>query len=72
MTDKKTEDMITKIAFFLVLIGGLNWGLTLFDFNIVTMLGLGTFFTQLIYGAIGLGAVWLGYQKWGAKKKLDL
>jgi len=69
--DKKTEDMITKTAFYLVLVGGLNWGLTLFDFNIVTMLGLGELFATVIYGVIGVAAVWLGWQKFGAKKKLS-
>jgi uncharacterized membrane protein YuzA (DUF378 family) len=69
--DKKTEDMITKTAFYLVLVGGLNWGLTLFDFNIVTMLGLGDLFATVIYGAIGVAAIWLGWQKFGAKKKLS-
>ncbi len=69
--DKKTEDMITKTSFILVLIAALNVGLTVFDFNIVTMLGLGTMFTQVIYGAFGAAAVWLGWQKFGVKKKLS-
>jgi len=44
----------------LVILGGLNWGLVgLMDFDAVAaLLGAGTVFTNLIYLAVGLAAVW--------------
>ena len=72
MLDAKQEAMVTKVSFFAVLIGALNWGLVVFDYNIVEMLfdSMPTI-KSVIYGVIGLGAVWLGYQKWGKGKKLS-
>lgn len=47
------------IAFVLVIIGGLNWGLVGFGYNLVEMiLGRGTF-TNLIYWLVGLSALYL-------------
>lgn len=45
-------------AFVLVVIGGLNWGLVAFDFNLVeTLFGMGTF-AKVIYGLVGLAALY--------------
>ena len=51
-------------ATILLIVGGLNWGLSLFDVNLVTML-LGSFpmMEKLVYGCVGLSAVWKGYRK---------
>lgn len=51
---------IGTIAFFLVVIGALNWGLVgVFDFNLVTFIfGDGSVFTKIVYVLVGLGAVY--------------
>ena len=48
------------IAFVLVIVGALNWGLVgAFDLNLVTMLlGEGTMGTKVVYILVGLAAVW--------------
>lgn len=49
------------IAWVLVIIGGLNWGLVgLLDFNLVSMLlGDMTMASRIVYDLVGLGAVYL-------------
>jgi uncharacterized membrane protein YuzA (DUF378 family) len=45
------------IAFVLLVIGGLNWGLTAFGFNVVEKIfGTGTI-TMIIYVLVGLSAI---------------
>ena len=48
------------IAFVLLLIVGLNWGLVgMFNYNLVTtLLGDGTTMTKVVYGLVGLGALY--------------
>ncbi len=48
------------VAFALLVVGGLNWGLWgLFGFNLVeTVLGMGTL-SKLVYIVVGVSAVWL-------------
>lgn len=48
------------IAFVLLLIGGINWGLVgMFNYNVVTtLLGDGTTMTKVVYGMVGLGALY--------------
>ncbi len=50
---------IQIIATILLLVGGLNWGLVgAFDYNLVTtLLGDGTM-TRVVYGLVGLGALY--------------
>lgn len=46
------------IAFILLVIGGLNWGLTALGYNVVEMvLGSGTL-TQAVYILVGLSAIY--------------
>lgn len=47
-----------KIASLLLVIGGLNWGLVAFDYNLVEML-LGTYpsLVKTVYILVGLSAV---------------
>ncbi len=49
------------IAFVLVVVGGLNWGLVgLFEFNLVTYLfGEGSALSRLVFVLVGLSAVYL-------------
>lgn len=53
--------MWDKIALTLSIIGGLNWGLiSLFQFDLVAWLfgGSGSMLSRLIYGLVGLAALW--------------
>lgn len=48
------------VAFVLVIVGGLNWGLTALGFNVVNMLvGAWPMLEQLVYLLVGLSAVYL-------------
>lgn len=51
------------LAFVLVFIGALNWGLVgIFDFNAVTALfGDGSVLTKISYVVIGLAALYYGF-----------
>lgn len=52
---------IDRIALALTIIGGLNWGsIALFQFDLVALLGGGstTVLSRIIYGLVGLAAVW--------------
>ena len=50
---------ICKLAWLLMLIGGLNWGLVgLFQVDLVAkLLGAGTMAARVVYGLVGAGAV---------------
>lgn len=63
----KNEKQIQKTAEILLVIGGLNWGLALFDINAVTFLFGDGIITSVVYGAVGLSAAWLGWNKWFRK-----
>ena len=46
------------IARILVIIGALNWGLAVFDFNLVSeLVGVGTV-AKVIYALVGLAGIW--------------
>lgn len=47
------------IAFILLVVGGLNWGLEALGYNLVEMLlGEGTTLTQVVYLLVGLSAIY--------------
>lgn len=56
----KNVRTLDKVVFFLLLLGGLNWGLVgVFDWDLVgAIFGPMTAVTRIIYCAIGLGAVY--------------
>lgn len=56
---------LKTIAWILVIIGGLNWGLIgVFDFNIIEkILGSMSWLVRLIYILVGLSAIWLVFNK---------
>ena len=58
------------IAFILVIIGGLNWGLVgLFGFNLVSSIfGDMSMLTRLIYDLVGLGALYMIYVAYRCKE----
>ena len=50
------------IAYVLVVIGGLNWGLVgFFNYNLVDSItgGAGSMIGRVIYGLVGLAALWM-------------
>ena len=50
------------IAYVLVVIGGLNWGLVgFFNYNLVDSItgGAGSTIGRVIYGLVGLAALWM-------------
>lgn len=48
------------VAFVLVVVGGLNWGLSALNFNLVnTLLGGMPLVEKVVYLAVGASAVWL-------------
>jgi len=49
---------LQKIACWLLIIGGLNWLLVAFGYNLVeAIFGIGTSLTKLIYILVGLSAI---------------
>lgn len=54
--------MLHMVAFVLLVVGGLNWGLYgLFNYNLVeSLLGAGSGLTMLVYVLVGVSAVWVG------------
>ncbi|MDE6148540.1 MAG: DUF378 domain-containing protein [Ruminococcus sp.] len=53
--------MLDKIALFLLIIGGLNWGLLgIFQFDLVAFLfgGSAAVFSRIIYVLVAISAIW--------------
>jgi uncharacterized protein len=56
---KKKMKWIEWVAFVLLIVGGLNWGLVgLFDLNLVTLLFGESIMTKIVYGLVGASAVY--------------
>lgn len=58
---KEVADMIDKIALFLLIIGGLNWGLVgIFEFDLVAFLfgSSASLISRIIYIVIAASALW--------------
>jgi uncharacterized protein len=52
--------VLHKIAFILLVIGGLNWLLVAFDYNLVDMIfGNGSSIAMIVYVLVGLSALYL-------------
>lgn len=57
---------LDMIAFILLVIGGLNWGLHAFDYNLVDMLfGAGSAIAKVIYILVALSAVYVAVTRKG-------
>ena len=54
--------MLHMVAFLLLVVGGLNWGLVgLFNYNLVeSLLGSVSGASMLVYVLVGVSAVWVG------------
>ena len=56
------KKVLDWIALVLVIIGGLNWGLAVFDFNLVdALVGAWPIVAKVVYGLVGLSALYLIY-----------
>ena len=55
--------MLSKIAFILTIIGGINWGLVgIANFNLVNLLlGFAPVLERIIYIVVGLSAIYAAY-----------
>lgn len=50
--------MLNKIAFVLVIVGALNWGLTAFGYNLVDMIfGAGSTIAMVVYVLVAISAL---------------
>ncbi|MBO7332723.1 MAG: DUF378 domain-containing protein [Alphaproteobacteria bacterium] len=64
--------MFTKICFWIMVIGGLNWGLVgFFDFDLVALISGGMMaLARVIYSLVGLATIWCAVEEiTGGKKK---
>lgn len=66
MADK---NLIDQIATWLVIIGGLNWGLAVFSFNLVSFLfdSWAGWLSTVVYALVGLSALYLIYAMFAKK-----
>lgn len=56
MAKRKPLDWVARI---LVIVGALNWGLAIWDLNLVTAIfSAGTILTQIVYALVGLAGIW--------------
>lgn len=53
----------TLIAFILLIVGGLNWGLVgFFGFDLVAALfGIMSPLSRIVYALVGVSAIWVAY-----------
>lgn len=52
--------VIDWIAYILVVIGAINWGLSVINVNLVeTLLGIGTPAAKVVYSLVGLSGLWV-------------
>lgn len=54
-----TKDILNAIAMILVIVGGLNWLLFAFGYNLVSALFGTSIIATIVYVLIGLGAIYL-------------
>jgi uncharacterized protein len=53
------KDILNAIAMILVIVGGLNWLLFAFNYNLVSALFGTSIIATIVYVLIGLGAIYL-------------
>jgi uncharacterized membrane protein YuzA (DUF378 family) len=63
-------NILTYIALVLLIIGGLNWGLTAFDLNLVEKLS-SHMVTKVVYILVALSAVYVAIQLLAKKVKVE-
>ncbi len=74
MKDDKKYDrntIILTLSITLVIIGSLNWGLSVFDYNLVEMIGgKDSTFTKSVYLAVAFSSLILSYALFTNKMKI--
>lgn len=56
---------VEYVAYALLIIGGLNWGLVgLFDYNVVSAIVTHPVALKVVYGLVGLSAIWAIVDWW--------
>ena len=58
---KASEDMLDKIFLFLLIVGGINWGLVgIFQFDLVAFIfgGSSSVLSRIIYVLVAISAIW--------------
>jgi uncharacterized membrane protein YuzA (DUF378 family) len=55
------KNTLDWIALILVIIGGLNWGFAVFRFNLVSALFGTSIIADIVYGLVGLAALYMIY-----------
>lgn len=63
-------NILTYVALTLLIIGGLNWGLTAFDMNLVEKLG-SHMVAKVVYVLVALSAVYVAIQLLTKKVKVE-
>ncbi len=63
-------NILTYVALVLLIIGGLNWGLTAFDMNLVEKLG-SHMVSKIVYVLVALSAVFVAIQLVSKKVKVE-
>jgi len=53
------KSIIDWIALILVIIGGLNWGFAVFDFNLVAAIFGTSIIATIIYALVGISALYM-------------
>ena len=66
----KNMSTLDWVAFILILIGALNWGLVgLFNLDLVAMIfGTMSMLSRIIYSIIGIAAVYVAFMSMGKKE----
>lgn len=56
------KSVVDWIALILLIVGGLNWGLAVLDYNLVdALLKAGSTLGKVVYGLVGLSALYTIY-----------
>lgn len=58
MAEKNVLDMIAGI---LLIIGGINWGLAIWDINLVTLIFRVSWLINIVYALVGLSGLYMIY-----------
>lgn len=55
----RPRNTLDWVAWVLVVVGALNWGLAVFDFNLVTTVFGDTVLTTVVYALVGLAGLYV-------------
>jgi uncharacterized membrane protein YuzA (DUF378 family) len=55
----KKLSVVDLIALILLIIGGLNWGLAIFNVNLVPLIFRVDILIKIVYGLVGISAIYI-------------